>query len=81
LSNDTEQTRLIVGYRVGAYAFAVDYGITETDNKSVDAETSGISLVYTATKGVELYAGARNAQAIDGALDENAFLMGARVKF
>jgi hypothetical protein len=81
LSNDTEQTRLIVGYRVGAYAFSVDYGITETDTKSVDAETSGISLVYTATKGVELYAGARNAQANDGALDENAFLMGARVKF
>jgi hypothetical protein len=81
LSNDTEQVRGIVGYRVGPYAFSVDYGTTETDTKSVDAETSGISFVYTAAKGVELYAGVRNAQANDGALDENAFLMGARVKF
>ncbi|MFT6928482.1 MAG: hypothetical protein ACJAZP_004135 [Psychromonas sp.] len=81
VSDDFEQVRFFLGYKVGPYAVAIDHGISETDTKSVDAETTGLNFVYTPTKGVELYAGARNAQANDGALDENAFLMGARVKF
>lgn len=79
--NDLEQTHVIVGYNPGPFSVSVDFQTTETDNKSVDAETTGLNFVYRPTKGVELYAGARNAQADDGDIDEDAFLMGARVKF
>ena len=79
--NDLEQTHVILGYNPGPFSVSVDFQTTETDNKSVDAETTGLNFVYRPTKGVELYAGARNAQADDGAIDEDAFLMGARVKF
>jgi hypothetical protein len=79
--DDLEQVRLIVGYKFGPYSFAVDFATTESDDKVIDAETSGLNLVYNATKGVELYVGARNAQANDGDIDEDAFLMGARVIF
>jgi hypothetical protein len=79
--NDLEQTHVILGYNPGPFSVSVDFQTTETDTKSVDAETTGLNFVYRPTKGVELYAGARNAQAADGAIDEDAFLMGARVKF
>jgi hypothetical protein len=81
VNNDFEQMRFVVGYKTGPFSLAVDYGVTETDTKSVDAETTGLNFVYNAAKGVQLYAGARNAQANNGVEDENAFLMGARVKF
>jgi hypothetical protein len=81
VNNDFEQTRFVVGYKTGPFSLAVDYAVTETDTKSIDAETTGLNFVYNAAKGVELYAGARNAQANNGVEDENAFLMGARVKF
>jgi hypothetical protein len=79
--NDLEQTHVILGYNPGPFSVSVDFQTTETDSKSVDAETTGLNFVYRPTKGVELYAGARNAQAADGVIDEDAFLMGARVKF
>ena len=79
--NDLEQTHVILGYNPGPFSISVDFQATETDDKSVDAETTGLNFVYRPTKGVELYAGARNAEANDGDIDENAFLMGARVKF
>ena len=79
--DDLEQTHVILGYNPGPFSVSVDFQTTETDSKSVDAETTGLNFVYRPTKGVELYAGARNAQAADGVIDEDAFLMGARVKF
>jgi hypothetical protein len=79
--DDLEQTHVILGYNPGPFSISVDYQITETDSDSVEAETTGLNFVYRPTKGVELYAGARNAQAVDGDIDEDAFLMGARVKF
>jgi hypothetical protein len=79
--NDFEQTRVIVGYNPGPFSVSVDFQQTEDDNKTIEAETMGLNFVYRPAKGVELYAGARSAEANDGALDENAFLMGARVKF
>jgi hypothetical protein len=79
--DDLEQTHVILGYNPGPFSVSVDYQITETDSDSVEAETTGLNFVYRPTKGVELYAGARNAQAADGDIDEDAFLMGARVKF
>jgi hypothetical protein len=79
--DDLEQTHVILGYNPGPFSISVDYQITETDSDSVEAETTGLNFVYRPTKGVELYAGARNAQADDGDIDEDAFLMGARVKF
>jgi hypothetical protein len=79
--NDLEQTHVILGYNPGPFSVSVDFQTTETDDKSVDAETTGLNFVYRPTKGVELYAGARNAQADNGVIDEDAFLMGARVKF
>ena len=79
--DDFEQTQVILGYNPGPFSISVDYQITETDSDSIEAETAGLNFVYRPTKGVELYAGARNAQADDGDIDEDAFLMGARVKF
>lgn len=80
--NDLDQTHVILGYNPGKFSISVDYQLTEVDGSSaLDAETTGLNFVYRPTKGVELYAGARNAQALDGDLDEDAFLMGARVKF
>jgi hypothetical protein len=82
LGTDLEQTHVILGYNPGPFSVSVDYQITEVDGlPAIDAETTGLNFVYRPTKGVELYAGARNAQAADGIIDENAFLMGARVKF
>jgi hypothetical protein len=80
-SNDLEQTRGILGYNVGKYSVAVDFGQTETEDKTIDAETAGLNFIYRPTGGVELYAGVRNAQANNGAIDENGFLFGTRVKF
>lgn len=80
--NDLDQIHAILGYNVGPISVSVDHQITEVDGSSAsDAETTGLNFVYRPTKGVELYAGARNAQAGDGDIDEDAFLMGARVKF
>jgi hypothetical protein len=80
--NDLEQTHVILGYNPGPFSVSVDFQTTEIDNEPAsDAETTGLNFVYRPTKGVELYAGARSAEANDGALDESAFLMGARVKF
>jgi hypothetical protein len=80
-SNDLEQTRVFVGYNPGPFSVSVDFQQTEDDTKSVEAETVGLNFVYRPTKGVEVYAGARTAEANDGALEENAFLFGTRVKF
>jgi hypothetical protein len=80
-SNDEEQMRVILGYNPGPFSISIDHQITETDTKNIDAETTGLNFVYRPAKGVELYAGARNAQATNGVVDENAFLFGARVKF
>ena len=79
--NDLEQTHVILGYNPGPFSVSVDFQTTETDDKSVEAETTGLNFVYRPAKGIELYAGARNAQAGNGDIDEDAFLMGARVKF
>jgi hypothetical protein len=80
--DDLEQTHVILGYNPGPFSVSVDFQTTEVDGNSArDAETTGLNFVYRPTKGVELYAGARNAQAADGDIDEDAFLMGARVKF
>ncbi len=80
--DDLEQTHVILGYNPGPFSVSVDFQTTEVDgNSASDAETTGLNFVYRPTKGVELYAGARNAQAADGDIDEDAFLMGARVKF
>jgi hypothetical protein len=80
--NDLEQTHVILGYNPGPFSVSVDFQTTEVDGSpAFDAETTGLNFVYRPTKGVELYAGARNAQAADGVIDEDAFLMGARVKF
>ena len=80
--DDLEQTHVILGYNPGPFSVSVDFQTTEVDgNSASDAETTGLNFVYRPTKGVELYAGARNAQAGDGDIDEDAFLMGARVKF
>lgn len=80
--DDRDQTHVILGYNPGPFSISVDYQLTEIDgNSDADAETTGLNFVYRPTKGVELYAGARNAQAGDGDIDEDAFLMGARVKF
>jgi hypothetical protein len=81
-NDDLEQVHVILGYNPGPFSISVDYQTTELDdNSAFDAETTGLNFVYRPTKGVELYAGARNAEAGDGAIDEDAFLMGARVKF
>jgi hypothetical protein len=80
--DDIDQTHVILGYNPGPFSVSVDFQTTEVDGDSArDAETTGLNFVYRPTKGVELYAGARNAQAGDGDIDEDAFLMGARVKF
>ena len=80
--NDLEQTHVILGYNPGPFSVSVDFQTTEVDGSSAeDSETTGLNFVYRPAKGIELYAGARNAQAGDGDIDEDAFLMGARVKF
>jgi len=82
LDTDKEQTHVILGYNPGPFSVSIDFQTTTIDGvKDLDAETTGLNFVYRPAKGVEVYAGARNAQAYNGDIDENAFLMGARVKF
>jgi len=82
LDTDKEQTHVILGYNPGPFSVSIDFQTTTIDGvKDLDAETTGLNFVYRPAKGVEVYAGARNAQADNGKIDENAFLMGARVKF
>jgi hypothetical protein len=82
LDTDKEQTHVILGYNPGPFSVSIDFQTTTIDGvKDLDAETTGLNFVYRPAKGVEVYAGARNAQADNGDIDENAFLMGARVKF
>ncbi len=81
--NDIEQTRFIIGYNPGPFSVSVDFQQTEDDDDTVDAETTGLNFVYRPTKGVELYAGFRNAENNGGTSDEDGdgFLVGSRVKF
>lgn len=80
---DYEFGRVIVGYKVGGHRVAVDY--TTEDTNGSEVETTGLSYVFLPTKGVELYAGYREAEAdaaiFNGEEDGDAILIGSRVKF
>jgi predicted porin len=63
---DTEQVRVILGYKMGAYNFSVNMQEATQDNfgasgKAIDLTTMGAGLTFAPTKGVELYAGVMQA--------------------
>jgi hypothetical protein len=61
-TEDEEQVRLILGYKMGAYNFSVNIQEVTEDavgggNKVTDITSVGAGLTFAPTKGVELYAG------------------------
>jgi len=79
---DLEQYRVILGYNPGPYSIAVDYWKTETDDSDItEVESYGVSFVYRPTKGVELYAGVREAENEISNDDGTGILFGGRIKF
>jgi hypothetical protein len=92
-TSDIDYTNVILGYNVGKISFAVDMSSRETTAAggatTDENSTQGLSFIYRPTGGVELYAGARTAEADNGDLDYQAglsddasgFIVGARVKF
>jgi len=71
---DTEAETFIIGYKVGAFSVAIDVAEDEANT-----DHTGLSFVYRPSKGVELYTGLRSVKT--GAVDADAYALGARVKF
>ena len=93
-SQERENMWVKLGYKTGKHAFTIDYGETEdTDGLTAasvattdtDAETMGVSYVFTPAKAVELFAGYREYTSDDvvGAnnTDVELVTVGSRVKF
>jgi predicted porin len=78
---ETDYDAVILGYRVGKYAFSIDSRRNETSDDSVDTDTQGLSFVYRPTGGVELFAGLRTVENNITNDDADGFLLGGRVKF
>lgn len=87
---DRENMWLKVGYITGKHAFAIDYGETEdTDDSNsandTDAETLGVSYVFTLVESVELFGGYREYTSDDvigtNNTDVELITLGSRIKF
>jgi hypothetical protein len=71
---DTEADAFIIGYKTGAFSFAVDVAEDGTNK-----DHTGVSFVYRPAKGIELYTGFRTVET--GSTDADAYALGARVQF
>ncbi|MFT5420872.1 MAG: hypothetical protein ACI9D5_001625 [Candidatus Endobugula sp.] len=81
-NDDIDFSKIIIGYKSGAYSVSVDVGSTETDGGLVsDTETRGLSFVYRPAKGVELYAGTRVLEDKLTQIETDGYLVGGRVRF
>jgi|GEM_PF-3077013 len=69
LGEELEYRAIIIGYKVGAFSFALDRQTNEVTGVALDASTTpevtstGFGFVYRPTKGVELYSAVRKFEA------------------
>lgn len=81
-NDDRDFSKFILGYRSGAISVALDVNSSEINNgATADNESTGLSLVYRPTGGVELYGGVRNLENKLTNVDGDGVLIGGRVRF
>ncbi len=81
ITPDQEATTVKLGYKTGAHAVAVDYGLGETGG--IEADTFGLTYSIQPAAGVEVFATYRELDSSDlvGAESIDLFALGSRVRF